>query len=140
MSEEVNPQQQKEQLDSYQEQVLNKYSELFEESVLEAANQALEDRLAHAEAIAINKAFSRFKEHSQSLLQERLQNLNRENSQKIIELRSNMGYVENPDNSPDLQKPSLQSGINKEKEQFGKIASKSDSESLPSDLSESLNY
>jgi len=50
MTEHPNPQQQRQKLESYQEQLLQQYSELFEdeESVYQTAEQALNDRLANA--------------------------------------------------------------------------------------------
>ena len=121
MTEHPNPQQQRQKLESYQEQLLQQYSELFEdeESVYQTAEQALNDRLANAEAIAIRKAFGRFKEHSQGLLQGRLQELNQVNSQKILQLRSQMPAVDVLDETPDLELPSLQAGIQREMNHFG---------------------
>lgn len=138
MTEYPNPQQQRQKLESYQEQLLQQYSELFEESVYQTAEQALNDRLANAEAIAIRKAFGRFKEHSQGLLQGRLQELNQVNSQKILQLRSQMPAVDELDETPDLELPSLQAGIQQEMNHFGVLISGEDSDALPSDLSEAL--
>jgi len=138
MTEHPNPQQQRQKLESYQEQLLQQYSELFEESVYQTAEQALNDRLANAEAIAIRKAFGRFKEHSQGLLQGRLQELNQVNSQKILQLRSQMPAVDELDETPDLELPSLQAGIQREMNHFGVLISQEDSDSLPADLSEAL--
>jgi len=138
MTEHPNPQQQRQKLESYQEQLLQQYSELFEESVYQTAEQALNDRLANAEAIAIRKAFGRFKEHSQGLLQGRLQELNQVNSQKILQLRSQMPHVDELDETPDLELPSLQAGISQQMNHFGVLTSSDDDDSLPSDLSEAL--
>jgi len=138
MTEHPNPQQQRQKLESYQEQLLQQYSELFEESVYQTAEQALNDRLANAEAIAIRKAFGRFKEHSQGLLQGRLQELNQVNSQKILQLRSQMPAVDELDETPDLELPSLQAGISQQMNHFGVLTSSDDDDSLPSDLSEAL--
>jgi len=138
MTEHPNPQQQRQKLESYQEQLLQQYSELFEESVYQTAEQALNDRLANAEAIAIRKAFGRFKEHSQGLLQGRLQELNQVNSQKILQLRSQMPTVDELDETPDLELPSLQAGISQQMNHFGVLTSSDNDDSLPSDLSEAL--
>ncbi|NBD33452.1 MAG: hypothetical protein GVY17_10920 [Cyanobacteria bacterium] len=133
-----NPQQQRQKLEHYQEQLLQQYSDLFEESVYQTAEQALNDRLANAETIAIRKAFGRFKEHSQGLLQGRLQELNQTNSQKILQLRSQMPTVDELDDTPDLELPSLQAGISQQMNHFGVLTSNDDENSLPSDLSEAL--
>jgi len=138
MTEHPNPQQRRQKLESYQEQLLQQYSELFEESVYQTAEQALNDRLANAEAIAIRKAFGRFKEHSQGLLQGRLQELNQVNSQKILQLRSQMPTVDELDETPDLELPSLQAGISQQMNHFGVLTSSDNDDSLPSDLSEAL--
>lgn len=58
----------RQRLEHYQEQLLQQYTDWFEESIYQTAEQALTDRLMNAEAIAIHKAFGR--EHSQGLLQE----------------------------------------------------------------------
>jgi len=106
--------------------------------VYQTAEQALNDRLANAEAIAIRKAFGRFKEHSQGLLQGRLQELNQTNSQKILQLRSQMPTVDELDDTPDLELPSLQAGISQQMNHFGVLTASDDENSLPSDLSEAL--
>ena len=137
-SQNQNPEQQQQRLESYQEQLLTQYSELFEQSVYDAAEQALNDRLANAEAIAIRKAFGRFKEHSQQMLQGRLQELNQHNAGKIIQLRAEMPTVEELDDSPALEMPSLKSGLDDQMKNYGVLTGSADDGDLPSDLTEAL--
>jgi hypothetical protein len=133
-----NPEQLRDRAENYQEKLLNQYSELIAQNTFEASKQALNDQLAYYEALGVKKGFQQFKEHAQGLMQEKLEGLNQRNSQKILELRASTPDVEELDDEPALEAPSLESGINQEMQNYGVLTSSNDQAELPSDLSEAL--
>jgi hypothetical protein len=84
----ANPEQLRDRAESYQEKLLNQYSELIANNTLEASQQALNDQLCYYEALGVKKGFQQFKEHATNLMQEKLEGLNQRNSRKILELRA----------------------------------------------------
>lgn len=134
----ANPEQLRDRAENYQEKLLNQYSELIANNTLKASKQALNDQLAYYEALGVKKGFQQFKEHATNLMQEKLEGLNQRNSRKILELRASTPDIEDLDDEPALEAPSLESGINQEMQSYGVIASSSDEAQLPEDLQESL--
>lgn len=132
------PEQIRNNAENYQEKLLNQYSELIAQNTFEASKQALDDQLSYYEALGVKKGFQQFKEHATSLMQEKLQTLNERNSQKILELRASTPDIDNLEDEPELEAPSLESGIKQAKQNYGVLTSKSDQAELPSDLNEAL--
>lgn len=133
-----NPEQLRDRAENYQEKLLNQYSELVAKNMFEASKQALNDQLGYYESLGIRKGFHQFKEYAQGLMQKNLEGLNQRNSQKILELRASTPHIDDLDDEPALEAPSLESGINKEMQNYGVLTSKEDQASLPDDLSEAL--
>ena len=133
-----NPDQLRDRAESYQEKLLNQYSQSIAENTYDASVQALEDQLAYYEAIGVKEGFKKFKGHATELMQQKLGQLNKINSRKILELRASMPDVEDLDDEPDLQAPSLQSGIDTEIKSYGVLTSGSDQVDLSDDLQSAL--
>ena len=132
------PDQLRDRAENYQEKLLNQYSELIAQNTLEASKQALTDQLSFYEAMGVKEGFKQFKQHATSLMQSKLGELNKINSRKILELRASMPDIESLDDTPDLQAPCLQSGIDQEMQSYGVLSSSDRADDLPTDLQDAL--
>jgi hypothetical protein len=133
-----NPDQLRDRADNYQEQLLNQYSQLIAQNTFEASKQALDDQISFYEAIGVKEGFKQFKVHAKEVMQSKLGKLNQINSRKILELRASMPDIDELDDTPDLQAPSLQAGIDQEMQNYGVLTSSEDNNALPDDLQSAL--
>lgn len=125
-------------LDSYLSNLLEKYGESVKETTLNAARQALDDSIRSKEIEAIQEAFQEFKKESKQNIQTKLQEINRLNSNRIVERRSQLPQEKDLDIEVELETPSLELGIKSAYEQYGVLVSK-EQDSLPEDLNDALD-
>jgi hypothetical protein len=133
-----NPDQLRDRAENYQEQLLNQYSQLIAQNTFEASKQALDDQILFYEAVGVKEGFKQFKAHATELMQSKLGKLNQINSRKILELRASMPELDELDDTPDLQAPSLQAGIDEEMGRYGVLSPSADNSDLPDDLQDAL--
>jgi len=89
--------------------------------------------------MGIQKGYQTAKREVTQLMQDRLNQLNEQNSEKIIQMRGDLA-AELPelDDSFNLEAPSLQEGIATAHQSYGVLASGEDQAALPDDLQSAL--
>lgn len=133
-----NPEQMRDRATSNQQQLLQKFSDLIAENVHGATIQAVNDQLTHYELMGIQRGYQLAKREVTAMMQEKLNTVNAQNSEKIIQMRAELPELPEIDDSLDLEAPSLQSGIDRAHQSYGVLTSGEDNADLPDDLSQAL--
>ena len=139
MTNQHNPEQLRDRATQNQQQLLEQYADLIAQNTQEATIQAVNDQLTHYELIGIQKGYQSAKKQITGMMQERLNQLNEQNSQKIIKMRADLPELPEMDDDLSLKAPSLEAGINQAHNNYGTLTSGSDNANLPSDLSDALD-
>ena len=121
-----------------QQKMLEKYAELIAENTEQATVQAVEDQLTHYEMIGIQKGYQNAKQQVTAMMQEKLHQLNEQNSEKIIGLRASLPELPAFDDDLGLEAPSLQAGLEKAHQSYGVISGSDRNDDLPDDLQNAL--
>ena len=132
------PDQLRDRATNNQQKLLEQYAELIAENTEQATIQAISDQLVHFELLGIQKGYQQAKKHATSMMQEKLEQLNQQNSEKIIGLRANLPELPAFDDDLGLEAPSLEAGLDRAFQSYGVLSGSDRADDLPSDLSEAL--
>ena len=132
------PDQLRDKATSNQQQMLEKYAELIAENTEQATIQAVHDQLSHYEMIGIQRGYQNAKKQLTEMMQGKLNQLNQQNSEKIIELRATLPELPEFDDDFGLEAPSLQEGIDRAHQSYGVLTGSDRDTDLPDDLQNAL--
>jgi hypothetical protein len=133
-----NPDQLRDRASQNQQQLLQQYLDLIAENVHGATIQAVNDQLTHFELLGIQKGYRSAKREVTAMMQERLNQLNQQNSEKIIQMRAALPELPEFDDDLGLEAPSLQEGIDASLQNYGVLSPSDNDNDLPDDLSQAL--
>ena len=133
-----NPSEMRDRATSNQQQLLEQYSLLIAENTREATITAVNDQFTHYELLGIQKGYQSAKKQITGMMQEKLEELNQQNSEKIIGLRAELPELPALDEDLGLEAPCLESGINQAHKSYGVLSGSDRANDLPDDLQDAL--
>lgn len=122
-----------------QQKLLEQYADLIASNTREATIQAVNDQITHYELQGIQEGYKAAKKEVVTLMQEKLNTLNQQNSEKIIQMRATLPELEGLDEENNLTPPSLKEGIHHAHKTYNVLAESKKDDNLPNDLSDALN-
>lgn len=138
MSNQQNPEELRDRATQNQQELLNKYATLIADNTKEATIQAVNDQLTHYELLGIQKGYKSAKSQVIGMMQKRLDALNNQNSEKIIQMRAELPELQEFEDDLDLESPCLKEGIDRAHQNYNALSGSKDQTDLPNDLSEAL--
>ena len=138
MTNQYTPEQLRNHTTNNQQKMLEQYAQLIAQNTEEATIQAVEDQLTHYEMIGIQKGYQSAKQQVSQMMQGKLNQLNQQNSEKIIGLRASLPELPAFDDDCGLEAPSLQAGIDRAHQSYGVISGSDRNDDLPDDLKNAL--
>jgi len=134
----TNPDQLRDRATSNQQQLLEQYAQLIEQNTEQATIQAVNDQLTHYELMGIQRGYQSAKKQVVGMMQDKLNALNAQNSEKIIQMRADLPELPPLDEELGLEAPSLQEAIDHAHRSYGVLTSGEDNSDLPDDLQNAL--
>ena len=132
------PEQLRDRATTNQQQLLEQYAELISQNTEQATITAVEDQLTHYELLGIQKGYQAAKKQVSEMMQGKLNQLNQQNSEKVIQLRASLPELPSLDEDLGLEAPSLQAGIDRAHSSYGVLSGGSEDDDLPDDLQDAL--
>lgn len=132
------PSEMRDRATSNQQQLLEQYSQLIAQNTEQATITAVQDQLIRYELLGIQKGYQSAKKQVTAMMQEKLNQLNQQNSEKIIGLRAELPELPALDDELGLEAPWLEAGINQAHKSYGVLSGSDRANDLPDDLQDAL--
>ena len=132
------PDQLRDRATNNQQQLLEQYAELISQNTEQATITAVNDQLTHYELLGIQRGYQSAKKQVSAMMQQRLNQLNQQNSEKVIQLRASLPELPEFDEDLSLEAPSLEAGLDRAFQSYGVLSGSADADDLPDDLQNAL--